>query len=289
MRKVIVLLLIGFFTDILFAQKTVRYFDTDYPDTLPKKYASGIISITNRFQESLTMSPDGNEQLFTQTSSVNWMQERILRVKRTGNKNILLDTLHFGINFMGVAEPMISNDNKKLFFLGDQSCWYSNRTINGEWSNPIKLDSILNREEYWFLRTIKNEVDDTTFFNYTKSMSVFTSPEYLSFKNAIEPGCDPYISSNKDYMIFSSFKKGGFGQGDLCVCFNDGFGNWSKPYNLGPEINTEYFEYGPLISPDGKYLFFSRREKWENASFSDIYWVSIKVIDKYRNAEKLIY
>jgi hypothetical protein len=73
---------------------------------------------------------------------------------------------------------------------------------------------------------------------------------------------------------------------DLCVCFNDGYGNWSKEYNLGSEINTEYFEYGPLISPDEKYLFFSRKEKWGNAAFPYIYWVSIKVIDKYRKVEK---
>jgi hypothetical protein len=288
MRKVILLFVIGFFiSNILFAQKTVKYFDTDYPDTLPKKYATSIISIKDRFQESLTMSPDGNEQLFTQTLGTDWMQERILRVKRIGDKNILLDTLHFGIDFMGFAEPMISNDNKKLFFLGDQSCWYSNRTITGGWSNPIKIDSIFSREEYWFLRILKNDIDDSTFIDYTKDRSIFTSSRYISFKNAVDPGCDPYVSSNGDYMIFSSFKKGGFGQGDLCVCFNDGRGNWSKAYNLDSAINTEYFEYGPFISPDEKYLFFSRREKWENAAFSDIYWVSLKVIDKYRKAEKL--
>lgn len=284
MRRVIVLLLIVFLlaNNILFAQKIVKYFDTDYPDTLPKKYATNIISIKDRFQESLTMTSDGNEQLFTQTLSTNWIQERILRAKRTEDKNILLDTLRFGINFKGFAEPIISNDNKRLFFLGDRSCWYSNRTITGEWSNPIKLDSVSRGVEYWFLRILNNDIDDTTFYNYTKDRSIFKSSKFISFKNAINPGCDPYISSDGDYMIFSSFKEGGFGQGDLCVCFNDGNGNWSESYNLGPEINTESFEYGPLISPDDKYLFFSRREKWETASFSDIYWVSIKVIDKFR-------
>ncbi len=31
------------------------------------------------------------------------------------------------------------------------------------------------------------------------------------------------------------------------------------PERLGPEVNSEYKEFGPLISPDGKKLYFSRR------------------------------
>jgi hypothetical protein len=185
------------------------------------------------------------------------------------------------------AEPMISFNNRRLFFIANNRCWYSNRAISGDWLSPIRLDSVNRGEEYWYTRLLNDELNDTVFYKITKDRSVFKSKRFLAFKNTILPGCDPYISRNGDYMIFSSLKEGGYGQGDLCVCFNDGSGNWSKAYNLGSEINTEYFEYGPLISPDEKYLFFSRREKWENAAFSDIYWVSIKVIDKYRKVEKL--
>jgi hypothetical protein len=287
MRKVIVLLFIAFsFGNVLFAQKTVKYFDTDYPDTLPKKYATDIISIKDRFQESLTMSIEGKEQLFTQTLSVNWFQKQIIKIKTTDSGKTVIDTLRFSRKFAMFAEPMISLNNKRLFFIANYRCWYSNRSNSGDWLTPIRLDSVSRGEEYWYTRLLYDELSDTVFSSVTKDRSMFRSKRYLAFKNAISPGCDPYISRNGDYMIFSSLKEDGYGQGDLCVCFNDGNGNWSKAYNLGPEINTKYFEYGPFISPDEKYLFFSRREKWENAAFSDIYWVSIKVIDKYRKAEK---
>jgi outer membrane protein OmpA-like peptidoglycan-associated protein len=37
-----------------------------------------------------------------------------------------------------------------------------------------------------------------------------------------------------------------------------------KPYNLGPEINTEFFELYPQLSPDGEALFFTRKERNED-------------------------
>ena len=38
----------------------------------------------------------------------------------------------------------------------------------------------------------------------------------------------------------------------------------SKPENLGPNINTTFDEIAPIISPDGKYLFFDRRHHPQN-------------------------
>jgi len=290
MRRIIVLLLIGvFINNFSLAQKIVNYFDTDYPDLLPKKYATNIISVKDRFQESLTMSIDGTEHLFTQTLPLNWYQEQIIRIKATDSNKIVIDTLQFEEKFKMFAEPMISFNNKRLFFIANNNCWYSNRSTSGDWLSPIKLDSVNRGEEYRYARLLYDKLRDTVFNSLIKDRSMFNSKQFLDFKNTILPGCDPYISRHGDYMIFSSFKEGGYGQGDLCVCFNDGEGNWSEAYNLGSEINTEYFEYGPFISPYEKYLFFSRREKWENATFSDIYWVSLKVIDKFRKAEKLLY
>ena len=58
--------------------------------------------------------------------------------------------------------------------------------------------------------------------------------------------------------------------------------SWSKPVNLGKEINSEAREIYPRISPDGKYIFFSsnRSGNW------DIYWADAKILEKLRPIEE---
>jgi len=48
---------------------------------------------------------------------------------------------------------------------------------------------------------------------------------------------------------------------------------------MGPEINTAADEYGPRVSPDGKYLFFTREVRGKTM---DIYWVSALIVDRLR-------
>jgi hypothetical protein len=46
---------------------------------------------------------------------------------------------------------------------------------------------------------------------------------------------------------------------------------------MGPRINSTYIEHGPRISPDKKYLFFTRSNGWDPRKDSaDIYWVELK-------------
>lgn len=73
---------------------------------------------------------------------------------------------------------------------------------------------------------------------------------------------DPFISPDGSYLIFSSYRRSGFGSADLFISFNVD-GQWSKAQNLGEEINSSGKDYCPWITPDEKYLFFTsmRTEK----------------------------
>ena len=68
---------------------------------------------------------------------------------------------------------------------------------------------------------------------------------------------DPYIAPYESFLIFTSDRPGGYGRGDLYISFNKN-GTWTPPRNLGPKVNKELFEYTALVTPDGKYLFFTR-------------------------------
>jgi hypothetical protein len=73
--------------------------------------------------------------------------------------------------------------------------------------------------------------------------------------------------------------------------------------NMGASVNSEANEHCPILSPDGKYLFFSSgrsrhsnyseeaitfKEKaemmnsWGNGRNEDIYWVDARIIDTLR-------
>jgi hypothetical protein len=91
---------------------------------------------------------------------------------------------------------------------------------------------------------------------------------------------DPGIAPDESFMVVTAINQpGGYGQRDLYLTLHLPDGTWSTPQNLGPRINSAYFEISPRISPDKKYLFFTRANGWWENSYrdtSDIYWVELK-------------
>lgn len=66
----------------------------------------------------------------------------------------------------------------------------------------------------------------------------------------------PSVSKEGTVMYFASDMPGGYGKSDLYFSvFSNG--QWSKPFNLGPKINTEGNEFFPFISNDGVLYFAS--------------------------------
>ncbi|PXY01129.1 hypothetical protein DF185_10790 [Marinifilum breve] len=60
-------------------------------------------------------------------------------------------------------------------------------------------------------------------------------------------------------IYFISDRKGGFGSCDIYYCTKEENGKWSKPINIGGDINTEFDESDVFISNDGKSLYFSSK------------------------------
>ncbi len=94
----------------------------------------------------------------------------------------------------------------------------------------------------------------------------------------------PTAVADGSYLIFASSRPGGFGQGDLYVSFRQADGSWGEGVNLGKCINTDQMDFCPMVTPDGKYLFFSRRwgASWDATTAGDVYWVDVRVLDQFR-------
>jgi outer membrane protein OmpA-like peptidoglycan-associated protein len=66
----------------------------------------------------------------------------------------------------------------------------------------------------------------------------------------------PSINKEGNILYFASDMPGGYGKSDLYFSvFSNG--QWSKPFNLGPKVNTEGNEFFPFISDDGVLYFGS--------------------------------
>jgi outer membrane protein OmpA-like peptidoglycan-associated protein/tetratricopeptide (TPR) repeat protein len=66
----------------------------------------------------------------------------------------------------------------------------------------------------------------------------------------------PALNADGTILVFVSDMPGGFGGTDLYYCVRSGSGDWTRPVNLGKQINTEGNEMFPSIDKDGT-LYFS--------------------------------
>ncbi len=94
-------------------------------------------------------------------------------------------------------------------------------------------------------------------------------------------GCHPGIAPDKSFLVFYSIEPGARGgtPTDLYLTLRRPDDTWTKPQRMGPGINTGYHEIGARISPDKKYMFFTRSTGWNLNSYTDtadIYWVELK-------------
>ncbi len=198
-------------------------------------------------------------------------------------------------------DPFLSNDENRLYFISnrafdgkgkvkDVDIWYVEKIDEG-WSEPINAGSNINttKDEYYISFT----KDGTMYFasnGHTRKDKTRTDHDIYctkivdnEFQEAVllDPAvnttayeADVFIAPDESYLIFCSTRDGGFGRGDLYVCFKNSDGNWTKAVNMGEEINTKHYEYCPFVSKDGRYLFYTSNQ--------DIYWVSTEVINKIR-------
>jgi hypothetical protein len=68
----------------------------------------------------------------------------------------------------------------------------------------------------------------------------------------------PYISPDGRYMIYGvRGRPDSFGDLDLYITVRDSSGQWSAPRNLGAGVNSSAGELCPIVSHDGKYLYFT--------------------------------
>jgi Putative Ig domain len=236
------------------------------PGEIPKIFS---LPVTKGYfaAERIAISEDGKEIYYSETSGYSPTSKNRIRLLRYSNNNwnkpITL--------FEGLGCPALSYDGNYLFENG----LYSIKTDRG-WSMPVWF---LNRQhQFHYLQdtysgthyaSAKNALDkvgenDWSKIIINKSDTLVQSlglPLNTSSKNM-----DFFISGDESYIIIAS--------GGLKISFNKKDGTWTNPKSLGPNINSFLGEWGPYVTKDNKYLFFTAGTKKD---YSDTYirWVRI--------------
>lgn len=266
------------------------------PGDTPEIFAPGVVSQEGRFEQNMTISPDGRELFFTVTDA-GWTACRIVGLRFDGGWSPLEAP---GV-FNGDAyetEPRLSPDGRRMFFVSTRpnprldkngagtAIWSTERTLEG-WAPPSKLSlleqvwhpSVTRDGRLYFLSYAEGGYGEGDI--YLSELEASEAPVVVNAGaviNSAVPDADPFISPDGNVLIFDSTREGGRGAWDLYVSFKQQDGSWSEPVNLGDGINTKHIEFGASLSPDGQYLFFSRRTA-DNLN-GDVYWVSAAILDK---------
>ncbi|USQ03634.1 OmpA family protein [Aquirufa antheringensis] len=187
--------------------------------------------------------------------------------------------------------PVISPDGRTLYFgrknhpanrygvkgsetiSGSQDIWFSEK-VGDTWSTARRLSEVLNRDQYNTILSISpdgqtillkgayvNGAYETRGFSISnKTTAGWTVPVKVDI-----PGYEQMSKGKNEYgyltmdgkaILLAFARKKNSEDDDLYVSFFEE-GRWTRPLELGEEINTKYSETTPFLSADGKTLYFS--------------------------------
>jgi len=173
---------------------------------------------------------------------------------------------------------------------------YIERTDSG-WSKIKSLGSMFDRED-WGIMVMSVSSKGTMVFDDYKSNDVIRISRIIDGKREepkllgkhINTGkwtAHPFIAPDESFLIWGSERDDGYGMSDNYISFQQQDGSWGPAINMGEKINSELVENGARLTPDGKYLLFSRSEEKEREDGSTYweskkYWVDAKIIEQLR-------
>ena len=281
---------------------TVDYFGQSEPGTTPIKFAEGFISKKGRFEHGISFTPDTRELAFGILDE-NANKGDIYYSKKVNGKWTTPESFK-PLQKESVYLPYFTPDGKSLLYA--QSIPDSNRLyitdiwklekIKDEWSFPKKIQTPLS--------SVSREAnacmtyDGTIYFSSNRNCegkencftadlfksklidNKYQTAEELPALNSLNDEESIFVSPKEEYIIFcrntdnETFV-------DLYISYRDHTNGWTEPELLDSTINSEDWDRRPFISPDNKFLFFTRLEI-EGFSLieSDIYWVKTSKVFK---------
>jgi len=250
-------------------------FSCDYlgqkpPGDTPEPFAPEILDPAG-YRYRLAISPRGDEMFFSGDNSVLYRLRYDTSAKTWAGPR--------PSPFEG-GEPSFSPDGSRLYFINRDpvsgskvalNVWYVERDDSGDWSEPKSLGPPV-----WD-KTVHTPVIAANGNLYGSGIIRlrYVDGGYHPAEELDPPvkGAHPTIAPDESLLLFDARQPEGNSK-DLYVVYQKPDGAWTSPVNLGSPVNSQERESNPTLSPDGKYLFFTRHGK--------IYWVSAGVLERLK-------
>jgi hypothetical protein len=283
-----------------FADLTGDYLGQTPPGDTPVMFAPGIVSTDYAEHSAPAFSPDGNEvfwwvAMIPGAGDEKWINKG-MTMKRVGDRWTLpTPSPYYG-------EVFFSPDGKRLYFRGvyperkADGPYYAEKQGDG-WSKPKNLGLVARFPELKAVLCPSVTQDGTLYFggdtvgeSKTKDIRIYRAklingeykklellPRNINLPEAVNG--TPFVAPDESYLIFNSNRNGSTGKQKLYISFLDAkTDTWSEPVNMGI-LGQRY----PAVSPDGKYLFFTRFSRFKPPVFdNDVFWVSAKIIERLK-------
>ncbi len=258
------------------------YLGQKAPGLTPEPFAPGIVT-TKGWEVGARFSPSMDEFYFIRKRLDNG---KIESVTYKQDNNRWFETVVAGREPL----PFFSPDGRTIHF-GKR---YKERTKEG-WS---EIKSLGAPYEDIFIMGLTVSNKGTYIFDEAtrEGNGVLRYSQLINGKRAAPKPLDkvintgkwnahPLIAPDESYILWDGEREGGYGDNDLYISFRQQDGSWGEAINLGDKINTAAEEGGPMITPDGKYLFFGRNMgPMESGDYSnmDTFWVDAQFIEDLR-------
>ena len=267
------------------------------PGSTPRVFAPGVIcrigAGSARWEAFGTFSADGNTFCFQRFSGVfvtentdqGWTTPELIR--------------SIPANMFAPWSACMSPDASSIYFTrallkphSKRNLYRCNRTSGG-WAKPQTLEpplsssdkdiscSIAANNNIYLCSTRKRSDGGSCIWVVPFVGNTWSGAESITLNHTSLRTCCPGIAPDESFIVFYSIRPGALSgtETDLYLTLQRPDGTWTKPRNMGPRVNSRYYEHGPRISPDKKYLFFNRSNGWDpriHTVVSDIYWVELK-------------
>jgi hypothetical protein len=291
MKKYFLAIIISSLVLGVYSQEFISNHSGDYLGQTPPKdsaiiFAPEIISVVNRGEYAFSISPNHDEYFYNAGESEDTTQPYgLLQIKRIGDKWLKPQKANLNQKGLWEQEAFFSPDGNDIYYAvsdsGYTKIWLSHKTKDG-WSIGERLNSPINESaKRLFYATFSN--NGNLYYTNVDEVKIHMSENINGRYDSINDIGLPraghaYISPDEQFIIFDSHQSENYGKTDIYIAFKMNNGTWSDPINMGPQVNTEYLETCPSLSPDGKYIFFGRYNDLNEKS--DIYWISSDIIHK---------